>query len=91
MPKSTPAKLAYQKTYNARPENVKRREENNAARQRAIRAGDARVGDGKDIGHKVALDSGGSNTPGNTFVQDRKSNRGWRKGESGYKVGKAKP
>ena len=61
------------------------------ARQRAIRAGDAKVGDGKDIGHKVALDNGGSNTPANTFVQDRTENRGWRKGESGYKVGKAKP
>lgn len=90
MPKSTPGKLAYQKNYNDRPEIVKRRELNNAARQAAIKAGDAKVGDGKDIGHKTALDSGGGNAKGNTFVQDRASNRGWRKGESGYKVGKAK-
>lgn len=89
--KSSPAKLAYQKKYNAQPENVNRREDNNLARQRAIRAGDAKVGDGKDIGHKVALDNGGSNGKSNTLVQDRTENRGWRKGESGYKVGKAKP
>lgn len=87
---STAGKLAYQKAYNARPEMVKRREANNAARQAAIKAGDAHVGDGKDIGHKKALDNGGTNAKGNTMVQDRKSNRGWRKGESGYKVGTAK-
>ena len=62
----------------------------NAARQAAIKAGDAKVGDGKDIGHKKALDNGGGNEKGNTQVQDRKTNRGWRKGESGYKVGTAK-
>lgn len=90
MPQSSKAKLAYQKEYNARPEMVNRREKNNAARQAAIKAGDARVGDGKDIGHKVALDNGGTNAKGNTAVQDRASNRGWRKGESGYKVGVAK-
>ena len=32
MPKSSPAKLAYQKKYNARPEMVNRREDNNLAR-----------------------------------------------------------
>lgn len=90
MPKSTPHKLAYQKAYNARPEMVKRREANNAARQAAIKTGKAHVGDGKDIGHKKPLDAGGGNQKGNTMVQDRASNRGWRKGQSGYKVGTAK-
>ena len=90
MPKSSPAELAAKKKYNAQPEMIKRREENNLARQRAIRAGDARVGDGKDVGHKVALDNGGSNAPSNTKVQDRTENRGWRKGQPGYKVGNVK-
>ena len=90
MSKSTPGKLAYQKKYNAKPEMVNRREDNNAARAAAIKAGTAHVGDGKDVGHKKALDNGGTNAKGNTMVQDRKSNRGWRKGESGYKVGVAK-
>lgn len=90
MTKSSKQKLEYQKAYNARPEMVNRREKNNAARRAAIKAGTAHVGDGKDIGHKVALDNGGGNAKGNTFVEDRHKNRGWRKGQSGYKVGVAK-
>lgn len=84
MPKSTPAKLRYQKEYNARPENVNKREKNNAARQKLIREGKARVGDGKDVGHKRPLDRGGGNDRGNLEVQTRKENRGWRRGRSGY-------
>lgn len=86
MPKSTPERLKWQKAYNARPENVKKREANNAARREAIKEGKVKVGDGKDVAHKVALDNGGGNTPGNTKVQPASKNRGWRKGESGYKV-----
>ena len=86
MTKSSPQKLAYQKAYNAKPENIAKRVKNNAARQEKIKDGSARVGDGKDVAHKVALDNGGGNTPGNTVVQDRSTNRGWRKGESGYRV-----
>ena len=86
MPKSTAQKLAYQKAYNAKPENVNKREKNNAARQAALKAGTVSKGDSKDVAHKIALDNGGGNTPGNTKVQSAKSNRGWRKGESGYKV-----
>lgn len=84
MPKSTPQKLAYQKKYNARPEMVNRREKNNAARREAIREGRAKVGDGKDVGHKTPLDRGGSNADANLEVQTRKENRGWRRGKSGY-------
>ena len=90
MPKSSPAKLKYMTAYENSPAMVKRREETNLARQREIRDGKAKVGDGKDVGHIVALDSGGSNTKANTFVEDRGTNRAWRKGTSGYKVGKAK-
>lgn len=85
MPKSTPHKLAYQKRYNARPEMVKRREKNNEARRELIREGKAHVGDGKDVGHKRPLDRGGSNTRGNLEMQSRKENRGWRRGQSGYR------
>lgn len=79
MPKSSKAKLAYQKEYNARPENVAKRVKNNAARRDAIRDGRAHVGDGKDVVHKRPLDKGGGNTPGNTAVGDRSKNRAWRK------------
>lgn len=87
MPKSSPAKLAYQKAYNARPENVNRREENNRARAAMIKAGKAKVGDGKDVAHIVPLDKGGSTTPGNIKMESRKANRDWRKGRKGYDVG----
>lgn len=83
MPKSTPAKLRYQKAYNARPENVNKREKNNAARQEAIREGRAKVGDNTDVDHKKPLRKGGSNAESNLRVTDRGSNRGWRKGHKG--------
>lgn len=87
MPVSSKAKLAYQKTYNAKPENVNRRELNNSARREAIRDGKARVGDGKDVDHIKPLDNGGGNTKGNTRVVSEHTNRSWRKGQSGYNPG----
>lgn len=84
MTKSTAQKLEYQKAYNARPEEVAKRVKNNAARYKAMAAGTAKVGDGKDVAHKKALDNGGGNDKGNTKVQNRKTNRGWRKGSASY-------
>lgn len=78
MPKSSPTKLAYQKAYNAKPENVEKRVLNNAARREAIKDGRAEKGDGKDVAHIKSLDKGGGNTTGNTRVQDRSTNRAWR-------------
>lgn len=79
MTQSSKAKLAYQKEYNARPENVKKRVANNAARREAIKDGAVRKGDGKDVDHKRPLDKGGTNDKDNLRVQDRSKNRGWRK------------
>ena len=84
MPKSSKQKLAYQAAYNARPEETAKRVANNAARREAIKTGAARVGDGKDVAHKVSLENGGSNAKSNTTVQDRATNRGWRKGSASY-------
>jgi hypothetical protein len=84
MPKSTPRKLEYQKSYNARPEEVAKRVKNNAARREAIKDGKAKVGDGKDVAHKKSLENGGGNHKANVAVQDRSTNRGWRKGSSSY-------
>ena len=44
----------------------------------------ARVGDGKDVAHKKSLENGGSNALSNLQVQDRSTNRGWRKGSGSY-------
>jgi hypothetical protein len=84
MTKSTPRKLEYQKSYNARPEEVAKRVKNNAARREAIKDGKAKVGDGKDVAHKKSLENGGGNGKGNTTVQSRAENRGWRKGSGSY-------
>ena len=91
MPKSSPAKLAYQKVYNAKPENVKRREDNNKSRYDMMRDGKVHKGDGMDVAHIVALNSGGKGVKGNLKVESAKENRDWRKGQRGadsYKVPK---
>lgn len=80
MTKSTPGKLAYQKEYNARPENVAKRVKNNQARAKLMKQGKVEVGDGKDVAHKRSLDNGGTNAADNLEVQSRAKNRGWRKG-----------
>lgn len=84
MTKSSKQKLAYQAAYNAKPENVAKRVANNAARRTAIKEGRASVGDGKDVAHKKSLENGGTNARSNLTVQDRKTNRGWRRGSGSY-------
>jgi 5-methylcytosine-specific restriction endonuclease McrA len=79
MPKSSAKKLAFQKEYNARPENVKKREENNRARQAALRAGTAHKGDDTQVDHITPLDVGGTNAPKNLRVIKRSTNEAWRK------------
>lgn len=84
MATSSKQKLAYQKDYNARPEETAKRVKNNAARREAIKDGKAKVGDGKDVAHKKSLENGGTNMKGNTTMQDQKTNRGWRRGSGSY-------
>ena len=79
MPKTSAVSLATKAAYNKRPEVQARRVLQNKARRHAIKAGRAKVGDGKDVDHKVMLAKGGSGADKNTRVLDRKSNRGWRK------------
>lgn len=79
MPQSSKQKLAYQKEYNAKPENVAKRVANNAARREAIKDGTVKKGDGKDVDHKKMLDEGGDNRKGNLRVISASENRGWRK------------
>jgi hypothetical protein len=84
MTKSTKHKLEYQKAYNARPEEVKKRVANNAARRELMKEGKVHVGDGKDVAHKKALENGGGNSKSNLAVQSREKNRGWRRGSGSY-------
>jgi hypothetical protein len=86
MTKSSDTKLAYQANRQKAPAEVEKRVARNKARRHAIADGKVKVGDGKEIGHKKALSNGGTATDANTKVQSAKSNRGWRKGTSSYKV-----
>jgi hypothetical protein len=85
--KSSDEKLAYQREYNAKPENVRKREANNKARAMLLREGKVKIGDGKDVAHIRPLNGGGTDNRDNLEVRSEKSNRGWRKGRSGYDVG----
>jgi hypothetical protein len=83
MPKSTPARLASQRLYNARPEQIKKREMNNAARYAALKMGVVHKGDKKEVDHINPLRSGGSNASSNTRVIPESQNAAWRKGRKG--------
>ncbi len=89
MPKSTKAKLEYQKAYNAKPSNIDKRVKNNQARAEAVKAGTAHKGDGKEVDHIRMLAQGGSNAKQNLRVVPAAENRGWRK-EHGDVYGKTK-
>lgn len=84
MNKGGKAKAAYDKAYNARPDQVDKREMRNQARAIEVKKGVVHKGDGKDINHKVPLDRGGTNAKSNFEVTSQTKNRGWRKGKSGY-------
>ena len=84
MNKGGPTKAAYDKAYNARPEEVAKRVKRNQARAKMESAGKVSKGDGKDVDHKTPLKRGGGNGDGNLSVKSQTANRGWRKGKSGY-------
>jgi hypothetical protein len=77
------AKQKYDKEYNARPEQVKKRAARNAARAKYEDVnGD--LPSNVDVDHKKMLKSGGSNDISNLRATSQTENRGWRKGKSGY-------
>lgn len=87
MNKGGPKKAAYDKAYNARPDQVNKREDRNAARAKLMREGVVKKGDGKDVDHKKMLDGGGTNARSNLQVKSQTENRGWRK-DNGKAYGK---
>lgn len=87
MNKGGPKKAAYDKAYNARPDQVEKRMERNRARAELMKEGVVKKGDGKDVDHKKMLDAGGSNDKGNLRVVSKTENRGWRK-EHGKQYGR---
>lgn len=86
MPKSSPAKLKYQAAYNRRPEEAAKGVERRRTRRHMIAEGKVAIGDGKDVSHKRAMENGGKSNPSNVKVESSAANRGWRAGQSGYRV-----
>ncbi len=55
----------------------------NQARQEMIKEGKAKVGDGKDVGHRKAISKGGKTTLGNIFMQSASANRSFSRKSDG--------
>jgi hypothetical protein len=80
---ATEARRRAQAKYNSKPEQIKRRSSRNKARRAMIKAGKARVGDGKDVGHSNGnpLD----NRKGNLRMESKASNRSFKRTRGGHK------
>jgi hypothetical protein len=84
MPSSKNYKRDYKQEYASEDKTRrKQRSMRNQARQEMISKGKAKVGDGKDVGHKRALSKGGGNTLANLAIQSRSSNRSFSRKSSG--------
>lgn len=69
--------------YTSKPEVVKKREEQNAARRMLEKDGIVHKGDGKDVDHKRALSQGGSNERSNLRVVPKSTNRSFSRNSDG--------
>lgn len=73
----TPSQIKrHGRTYQAKPEQRKKRAKRNAARAAVKKKSGAMAIKGKDVGHKKPMSKGGTNAPGNLKIQTRKENRG---------------
>lgn len=61
--------------YHSRPEQIKKRDERNAARRAMEKRGLVRKGDGKDVDHRTPIVKGGTNSIGNLRVVPASQNR----------------
>ena len=78
--KGGPEKAAYDKAYNARPEEKKKRAMRNAARREYEEKNGDLPAD-VDVDHKKRLKHGGTNDTKNLRAVSQKKNRGWRRDE----------
>jgi hypothetical protein len=76
----TPAQITKQvKGYNHEPANIKKRAQRNQARTIMRKSVGAAAIAGKDVDHKRAVRSGGTNARSNLRVRSEHANRGWNK------------
>lgn len=69
--------------YQGKPEQIKARAQRNAARAKAVSAGKASKGDGKDVDHKKPISKGGSNSSSNLRVVSKHKNRSYARNSKG--------
>lgn len=69
--------------YTSKPEVVKKRTEQNAARREMEKAGKVHKGDGKDVDHKKPLSKGGSNASNNLRAVSASENRSFSRNKDG--------
>lgn len=69
--------------YTSKPEVIKKRTEQNAARREMEKAGKVHKGDGKDVDHKVPLSKGGSTDKSNLRVVPASDNRSFERNKDG--------
>ncbi len=86
--KNPASKRNYQKEdrYEDTPEQIKHREERNAARHSVEKASGKKLPPGVDVAHIKPLANKGTNSGSNTRVESIAKNRSWRKGQKGYSV-----
>jgi hypothetical protein len=69
--------------YQGTEEQKKNRAKRNAARNKLMKAGRVRKGDGKDVDHSKPLSKGGANTTSNLRVKARSNNRSFKRNSDG--------
>lgn len=70
--------------YTSKPEVIKKRTEQNAARAEMVKAGKAHKGDGKDVDHKTPLSKGGApRDKSNLRVVSASANRSFSRNKDG--------
>ena len=87
MPFMTGGKRDYKKElaweHSKAPNRVKDRASRNKARSMMMKAGKAKKGDGKDVGHIKAISKGGLSTMYNLQMQSQSSNRSFSRNKDG--------
>lgn len=66
-----------------KPGEIKKREERNAARHRALANGSVHKGDKKQVDHITPLSHGGSNSTSNTRIISAHLNESYKRGHHG--------
>lgn len=69
--------------YTSRPDVIKKRTEQNAARRELMKEGVVKKGDGKDVDHKKPISKGGSNARSNLRAVPASENRSFSRNKDG--------